>query len=57
MPAIRIYHSFRSPYSRLGLHIVARAGLHPELVPFTGPPEGIPFFDPVESPAKLDYYR
>lgn len=53
----RVYHSFRSPYSRLGLHKVARAGLAVDLIPFTGPPEGTPFSDPVASKAKLAYYR
>ncbi len=57
MPSIRIYHGFRSPYSRLGLHIVRRAGLNAEIIPFTGPPEGMPFFDPAASPAKLAYYQ
>lgn len=56
MPPIRIYHSFRSPYSRLGLHIIDRAGLDAELIPFTGPPEGVPFNDPVANPLKLAYY-
>ncbi len=43
MSKIRVYHSFRSPYSRLGLHKVSRAGLDVELIAFTGPPEGTPF--------------
>lgn len=57
MPAIRLYHSFRSPYSRLGLHKVSRAGLDVELIPFTGPPEGTPFADPLANKPKLAYYR
>lgn len=57
MASIRLYHSFRSPYSRLGLHKVARAGLDVVLIPFTGPPEGVAFNDPVANPAKLAYYR
>ncbi|MEZ5891811.1 MAG: DsbA family protein [Parvularculaceae bacterium] len=56
MPPIRVYHSFRSPYSRLGLHVLARAGLEAELIPFTGPPEGNRFDDPAANPAKLAYY-
>ena len=56
MPGIRVYHSFRSPYSRLGLHLIDRAGLDVDLVPFTGPPEGTPFNDPVANKAKLSYY-
>jgi 2-hydroxychromene-2-carboxylate isomerase len=52
----RLYHAFRSPYSRLGLHVVKRAGLNPPVIPFTGPPDGVPFSDPVGSPPKLLYY-
>lgn len=57
MSGIRVYHSFRSPYARLGLHKIARAGLNVELIPFTGPPEGTPFADPVANKPKLAYYR
>lgn len=53
----RVYHAFRSPYSRLGLHVVKRAGLNPSVFAFTGPPEGVPFSDPVANPPKLLYYR
>lgn len=56
MTGIRVYHSFRSPYSRLGLHIIKRAGLDVELIPFTGPPEGNRFDDPAQNKAKLAYY-
>lgn len=56
MPQIRVYHSFRSPYSRLGLHIVDRAGLDAELIPFTGPPDGHQFDDPAANRLKLAYY-
>ncbi len=56
MPPIRVYHSFRSPYSRLGLHILAREGVDAELIPFTGPPEGVAFNDPTANPLKLAYY-
>lgn len=56
MPEIRVYHSFRSPYSRLGLHLLNRAGITPQLIPFTGPPEGDEFFDPVTSKSKRAYY-
>lgn len=52
----RAYHAFRSPYSRLGLHVIKRAGLNPPVIPFTGPPEGVPFSDPVANPPKLLYY-
>ncbi|WP_428408555.1 2-hydroxychromene-2-carboxylate isomerase [Hyphococcus sp.] len=55
-PSIRVYHSFRSPYSRLGLHILAREGIKAALIPFTGPPEGVSFNDPVANPLKLSYY-
>jgi len=57
MADIRVYHGFRSPFSRLGLHVIKRAGLEAEVIVFTGPPEGSPFFDPLASPAKLAYYR
>ena len=56
MSEIRVYHSFRSPYSRLGLHIIERAGLDVELIPFTGPPDGVAFSDPVANKPKLAYY-
>ena len=56
MAALRIYHSFRSPYSRLGLHKIARAEIEAELIPFTGPPEGVPFNDPLQNAPKLAYY-
>lgn len=56
MTGIRVYHGFRSPYSRLGLHMLARAGLSAEIIPFTGPPEGERFDDPVENRLKLSYY-
>jgi 2-hydroxychromene-2-carboxylate isomerase len=50
------FFAFRSPYSRLGLHKLARAGLSPRVVPFTGPPDGVPFFNPTDSRPKLEYY-
>ena len=53
----RVYFGFRSPYSRLGLHIVKNAGISCTVIPFTGPPEGIAFADPTQNPAKLAYYR
>lgn len=53
----RVYFGFRSPYSRLGLHIVKNAGVSCDLVPFTGPPDGIAFADPTQNPAKLAYYQ
>ena len=58
---LRVYFGFRSPYSRLGLHKVVRAGL-PEAIdtvaiPFTAPAGGAAFLDPTGSPPKLAYYR
>ena len=58
--ALRIYFAFRSPFSRLGLHKVARAGLAERLpmrlIPFSGPAGGAAFLDPLSSPPKLAYY-
>ena len=56
MPRIRLYHAFRSPYSRLGLHMIERAGLDAEVIAFTGPPDGTPFSDPLANKAKRRYY-
>ena len=56
MSNIRVYHAFRSPYSRLGLHVIERAALEVELIPFTGPPSGVPFSDPLANAPKLAYY-
>ncbi len=53
----RCYFAFRSPYSRLGLHKVAKAGVDAELIAFTGPPEDAPFADPTANRYKLAYYR
>ena len=53
----RCYFAFRSPYSRLGLHKLQRAGVKAELIPFTGPPDDAPFADPTANKYKLDYYR
>ncbi len=55
MTNIRVYYGFRSPYSRLGLHKISRAGLAVDLIPFTGPPEGESFSDPTKNPSKLAY--
>ena len=59
-PVLRVYFAFRSPYSRLGLHKVARAGLAARLpttlIPFTAPAGGAAFLDPTGSPPKLGYY-
>ena len=52
----RVYHSFRSPYSRLGLHIVHNAKIDVDLIPFTGPPDGVAFSDPTQNRAKMLYY-
>ena len=56
MSDIRVYHAFRSPYSRLGLHMIERAGLDVDIIPFTGPPDGVAFSDPVANKPKLAYY-
>lgn len=53
----RAYFAFRSPYSRLGLHKLARAGFDGELIVFTGPPEDAPFADPTANRYKLAYYQ
>ncbi len=52
----RCYFAFRSPFSRLGLHKLARAGVDIELLPFLGPPDGVPFMDPMGSPLKRSYF-
>lgn len=54
---LRCYFAFRSPYSRLGLHKLARAGFEGDLVIFTGPPEDAPFNDPAANRYKLAYYQ
>lgn len=51
-----VFFAFRSPYSRLGLHKLKRAGIAATPVPFTGPPDGAPFFNPTDSKPKLEYY-
>ena len=51
----RCYFGFRSPYSRLGLHKLARAGIDADLHPFKTP-EGAVFQDPAANPLKRDYY-
>lgn len=53
----RCYFAFRSPYSRLGLHKLARAGFDGDLVVFTGPPEDAEFADPTRNKYKLAYYQ
>ena len=57
MAEIRAYFAFRSPYSRLGLHKLARAGVAVQLVAFTGPPEGVVMEDAMRNPVKLAYLR
>jgi len=52
----RCYFAFRSPYSRLGLHKLRRAGVEPALHPFSGPPDGVAFQNPTDSPLKRAYY-
>ncbi len=53
---LRVYHAFRSPYSRLGLHLLKRAGLSPDVIPFVTPPAGVAFADPMQNKPKLRYY-
>ncbi|MEO1042263.1 MAG: DsbA family protein [Pseudomonadota bacterium] len=59
MDQLRIYFHFRSPYSRLGLHVVARAGITEAvdtlLIPFTAPAGGAPFLNPTDSMPKMRY--
>ena len=50
------FFAFRSPYSRIGLAKLKAAGVVPQLIPFTGPPDGAPFFNPTDSRPKLEYY-
>ncbi|OAB56309.1 hypothetical protein AY599_06935 [Leptolyngbya valderiana BDU 20041] len=55
-PGPRCYFGFRSPYSRLGLHKLARAGYNGELIAFTGPPDDAGgFADPTANKYKLAY--
>lgn len=56
MSDIRVYHSFRSPYSRLGLHLIDRAGLKVTLIPFTGPADDVPFSDASQNKLKMSYF-
>ncbi len=54
---LRCYFGFRSPYSRLGLHKIAKAGFDGRLIAFTGPPEDAGgFADPAANKYKRDYY-
>ncbi len=59
MDQLRIYFHFRSPYSRLGLHVVKRASLNLKidtlLIPFTKPAGGAAFLNPTDSMPKLRY--
>lgn len=57
MSELRVYHGFRSPYSRLGLQILLKAGLDAQVLPFLGPPEGVPFSNPTDNPLKRAYLR
>ncbi|WP_421789768.1 DsbA family protein [Hyphobacterium sp.] len=50
------FFAFRSPYSRIGLAKLKAASVEPAAIPFTGPPDGVPFFNPTDSKPKLDYY-
>lgn len=54
----RCYFGFRSPYSRLGLHKLARAGFDGEVLAFLGPPDDAGgFADPTANKYKLAYYQ
>ncbi|MCI5048277.1 MAG: DsbA family protein [Aquisalinus sp.] len=57
---LRVYFSFRSPYSRLGLHKIRLGGFEKKvpvkIIPFVSMAEGVPFFDPMSSPPKMAYY-
>ncbi|MEL6790716.1 MAG: DsbA family protein [Pseudomonadota bacterium] len=55
MSDIRVYAGVRSPYSRLGMHVLKRAGLNPDVWPFTGPPDGAVFQNPTDNQLKLAY--
>ena len=59
MDQLRIYFHFRSPYSRLGLHAVAQAGLEQKaetrIIPFTRPAGGAVFLNPTDSAPKRRY--
>lgn len=55
MTTIRIYSGVRSPYSRLGMHVIKRSGLKVDVIPFTGPPGDVPFSNPTDNPLKLGY--
>lgn len=57
-PNPRCYFGFRSPYSRLGLHKLARAGFDGEVLAFLGPPKDAGgFADPTANKYKLAYYQ
>lgn len=51
----RMYHSFRSPFSRLGLHLLVREGVEFDLIPVIVWPDGLIFSDPVANPIKRSY--
>ncbi|MCQ8183765.1 DsbA family protein [Parvularcula maris] len=59
MAELRVYFHFRSPYSRIGLHHIARAGLEKKhalsLHVFTAPAGGAAFLNPTDSKPKLRY--
>ncbi len=61
MKEIRVYSGVRSPYSRLGMHIIQRSGIEARselkvsVVPFLAPPNGVPFANPTDNPLKLAY--
>ncbi|GGY46667.1 DsbA family protein [Parvularcula lutaonensis] len=59
MTCLRLYFHPRSPYSRLGLRLVAREGLPAKvstsLHVFDGPPGDAPFLNPTDSKPKLRY--
>ncbi len=57
---LRVYFSFRSPYSRLGLHKIGKIPrinqVNLMLIPFIRPAGGAPFLNPTDSPPKMAYY-
>ncbi len=55
MTCVRIYSGVRSPYSRLGMQVAKQGGVKAEVLPFIGPPEGVPFSNPTDNPLKLAY--
>ncbi|MEM9284919.1 MAG: DsbA family protein [Pseudomonadota bacterium] len=59
MDQLRIYFHFRSPYSRLGLHVIAQAKLNQaidvRMIPFTKTAGDAAFLNPTDSMPKIRY--